>query len=96
MYNWPIVGGAALIGSSSPWTSSFLYPASSFCISYSIPGSFIPTAASNNVPPKAEIMATQTKAWSTCPIQGNLLICFKINYPTSITEEQREQLEKIL
>ena len=61
-YNWPIVGGAALIGSSSPRTNSFLYPASSFWISYSIPGNFIPTAANNKVPPNAEIIATQTRA----------------------------------
>ena len=75
LYNCPIVGGAALIGSSSPCTNSFLYPASSFWISYSIPGNLIPTAASNKVPPKAEIIATQTKAWSTWPIQGSTSIC---------------------
>ena len=28
--------------------------------------------------------------------EHSLLICFKIHYPTTITEEQREQLEKIL
>jgi len=30
------------------------------------------------------------------PLVGNLLICFKIIYPISITEEQRQKLEKIL
>ena len=30
------------------------------------------------------------------PLIGKLLICFQIEYPTTITEEQRNQLEKIL
>jgi DnaJ-class molecular chaperone len=30
------------------------------------------------------------------PLIGKLLICFQIEYPTTITEEQRDQLEKIL
>jgi len=38
----------------------------------------------------------RTRPHPASPLVGNLLICFKINYPTSITEEQREQLEKIL
>ena len=30
------------------------------------------------------------------PLVGNLLICFNIKYPTTITEEQCKQLAKIL
>ena len=35
----------------------------------------MPTAAKTTVPPKAEIIATQTRAWSTSPIHGKLLTC---------------------
>ena len=38
----------------------------------------------------------RTRPHPASPLVGNLLICFKINYPSTITEEQREQLEKIL
>ena len=38
----------------------------------------------------------RTRPHPASPLVGNLLICFKINYPVTITEEQREQLEKIL
>ena len=30
------------------------------------------------------------------PLVGNLLICFKINYPNTLNKKQREQLDKIL
>ena len=43
-------------------------------MSYSIPGNLIPTAARISVPPKAEMIATQTKAWFTSPIHGKTVI----------------------
>ena len=38
----------------------------------------------------------RTRPHPASPLVGNLLICFKINYPSTITEEQCKQLEKIL
>ena len=38
----------------------------------------------------------RTRPHPASPLVGKLLICFEIEYPTSITEEQRKKLEEIL
>jgi len=38
----------------------------------------------------------RTRPHPASPLVGNLLICFNINYPSTMTEEQCKQLEKIL
>lgn len=38
----------------------------------------------------------RVRAHPAPPLVGNLLICFKINYPNTLTTKQREQLDKIL